>query len=43
MALLNLGTLDGLISNLFIFGPAVVAVLTVRHLIRKGFFGPNQR
>ncbi len=39
---LDLGTLDGLISNLFVFGPAFVAVLTVRHLIRRGFFGPHQ-
>ena len=42
MAFLNLGTLDGLISCLFTFGPAVVAVLTVRGLIRRGFFGPHQ-
>ncbi len=39
---LSLGTLDGLISCLFTFGPAVVAVVGVRHLIRKGFFGPHQ-
>jgi hypothetical protein len=39
---LSLGTLDGLISNLFVFGPAVVAVFGVRHLIRRGFFGPYQ-
>ena len=37
------GTLDGLISNVFLFGPGVVLVLGLRHLIRKGFFGPNQR
>ncbi len=36
------GTLDGLIGNLFVFGPAVVAVFGIRHLIRRGFFGPHQ-
>jgi hypothetical protein len=39
---LSLGTLDGLISNLFTFGPAVVAVFGVQHLICRGFFGPHQ-
>ena len=39
---IDLGTIDGLISNLFVFGPAVVAVVGVRHLIRRGFFGPHQ-
>jgi hypothetical protein len=38
----DLGTIDGLVSNLFVFGPAVVAVLTVRSLIRRGCFGPHQ-
>jgi hypothetical protein len=37
-----LGTLDGLISNLFVFGPAIVAIVGIRHLIRRGFFGPHQ-
>jgi hypothetical protein len=32
-----------LIGNLFLFGPAVVATVVVRHLIRRGFFGPHQR
>jgi hypothetical protein len=40
---IDLGTIDGLISNVFIFGPGVVLALGVRRLIRKGFFGPNQR
>jgi len=40
---LSLGTVDGLVSNLFIFGPGVVLVLGLRHLIREGFFGPDQR
>ena len=40
---IDLGTIEGLISNLFIFGPSVVLVLEVRRLIRKGFFGPHQR
>lgn len=39
---LDLGTIDGLISNLFLFGPIVVTVITVRHLVRRGFFGPHQ-
>jgi hypothetical protein len=39
---LSLGAMDGLIGNFFVFGPAVVAVLTVRGLIRRGFFGPHQ-
>ena len=40
---LNLGTIDGLISNVFLFGPGIALMLGVRHLIRKGFFGPHQR
>ena len=40
---LDLGTIDGLISNVFLFGPGVVLALGIRHLIRKGFFGPSQR
>ncbi len=43
MAFLNLGTLDGLISNAFVFGPAIMAVVGIRGLIRRGFFGPHQR
>lgn len=39
----DLGTIDGLISNVFLFGPAIVVALSVRSLIRKGFFGPHQR
>jgi hypothetical protein len=39
---LNLGTLDGLIGNVFLFGPGIVLLLGIRHLARKGFFGPNQ-
>jgi hypothetical protein len=40
--LFDLGTIDGLISCLFTFGPAVVAVFGIRTLIRRGFFGPHQ-
>lgn len=36
------GTIDGLISNLFLFGPAVALFFGVRTLIRRGFFGPHQ-
>jgi len=39
---LDLGTIDGIISNAFLFGPAIVAIVGVRHLIRRGFFGPHQ-
>ena len=39
---LDLGTLDGLISNLFLFGPGIVLFFGVRTLIRRGFFGPHQ-
>jgi hypothetical protein len=39
---LSLGTLDGLVSNLFTFGPAIVAVIGIRGLMRRGFFGPHQ-
>lgn len=38
----DLGTFDGLISNIFLFGPGVFLMLGVRHLIHKGFFGPHQ-
>ena len=40
--LFNLGTLDGFVSNLFLFGPAVAAVFAIRGLVRRGFFGPHQ-
>ena len=36
------GTLDGLISNLFLCGPGLILFFGVRTLIRRGFFGPNQ-
>lgn len=39
----DMGTLDGLISNLFVFGPWVIGAVGLRHLIRRGFFGPHQR
>jgi hypothetical protein len=38
----NPGTLDGLISNVFLFGPAVAMFFGIRILIRRGFFGPHQ-
>jgi len=38
----NPGTFDGLISNLFLFGPGLALMLGVRHLARRGFFGPHQ-
>lgn len=39
----DLGTIDGIVSNVFLFGPGIALMLGVRHLIRKGFFGPHQR
>ena len=39
---LNLGTLDGLVSNLFLFAPGAIALIGIRYLCRKGFFGPHQ-
>ena len=36
------GTLDGLISNVFLFGPAVAMFFGIRRLVHKGFFGPHQ-
>lgn len=39
---IDLGTVDGLIGNLFTFGPAAVAFAGLRYLIRRGFFGPHQ-
>lgn len=40
---IDLGTIDGLISNVFLFGPGVIIALGIRRLVRKGFFGPHQR
>jgi hypothetical protein len=39
---MSFGTLDGLIGNVFLFGPAIALVIGVRHLARLGFFGPHQ-
>jgi hypothetical protein len=39
---LDLGTIDGIISNVFVFGPGAVLFFSVRTLIRRGFFGPHQ-
>lgn len=39
---LFVGTLDGLIGNLFTTVPAVLSLAGVVYLARKGFFGPNQ-
>jgi hypothetical protein len=39
---LDLGTIDGLISNAFLFGPAIALMSGVIYLARKGFFGPHQ-
>jgi hypothetical protein len=39
---LNLGTLDGLIGNVFVFGPGILAFAGLIHLTRRGFFGPHQ-
>jgi hypothetical protein len=39
---LNIGTVDGLIGNLFTFGPGLIAFAGLRHLVRRGFFGPYQ-
>ena len=36
------GTLDGLIGNLFLFGPGLALLLGIRYLSRRGFFGPHQ-
>lgn len=36
------GTIEGLISNLFTFGPGVILFFVVRTLTRRGFFGPHQ-
>jgi hypothetical protein len=39
---LDLGTLDGLISNACLFGPGAILFFGIRTLIRRGFFGPHQ-
>ena len=39
---IDLGTLDGLIGNIFLFGPPIVLFVGIRTLIRRGFFGPHQ-
>lgn len=39
---LFLGTLDGLIGNLFTTVPMALSVAGVVYLARKGFFGPHQ-
>jgi hypothetical protein len=31
-----------LIGNVFVFGPGVLAFAGLRHLVRRGFFGPHQ-
>lgn len=36
---LDLGTIEGVVSNLFVFGPAVVAVAVFYRLDKRGFFG----
>ena len=36
------GTIDGLISNVFLFGPGIALFFGTWTLIRRGFFGPNQ-
>lgn len=36
------GTVDGLIGNLFLFGPGIALFFGVRILVRRGFFGPHQ-
>jgi hypothetical protein len=36
------GTVDGLISNFFIFGPGIITLIGIRYLCRNGFFGPHQ-
>lgn len=37
-----LGTMDGLIGNLFTTVPAALSLAGIVYLARKGFFGPNQ-
>jgi hypothetical protein len=38
----TLGTVDGLISCLFVFAPGIITLIGIRYLCRKGFFGPHQ-
>jgi len=38
----TLGTVDGLIANIFLFTPGIIALIGIRYLCRKGFFGPHQ-
>jgi hypothetical protein len=38
----DLGTVDGLIGNVFTFGPGIILFFGTRTLIRRGFFGPHQ-
>ena len=33
---------DGLIGNFFLFAPGFIALVGIRYLCRKGFFGPHQ-
>lgn len=39
---IDLGTVDGLIGNVFLFGPGIALMFGVRYLARRGFFGPHQ-
>lgn len=39
---MTLGTLDGLIGNIFLFFPGITILAGIFYLSRKGFFGPNQ-
>jgi hypothetical protein len=36
---LDLGTIEGVVSNLFVFGPVIVAVGILYRLDKRGFFG----
>ena len=36
------GTVDGLISDIFLFGPGAIVMVGILYLQRKGFFGPHQ-
>ena len=40
---MNWGTIDGLISNVFLFGPGIALMLGIRYLSKKSFFGPNSQ
>jgi hypothetical protein len=37
-----MGTIDGLIGNVFVFGPGLIAFAGLSYLVRRGFFGPYQ-